>query len=108
MNFFLAMDYQKILEVAFGSGLGVALLVFAIRWLDRDRNKILGALEAERTKRVAALEESSAQCAEDRIHLHSQMANLQIEVRKLYADIASMAKTGHCDAGCLRKPDRPG
>lgn len=98
------MDYQKILEVAFGSGLGVALLVFAIRWLDQDRGKILKALDAERTKRVEVLEESAARCAQDRIELHSQMANLQAEVRKLYSDIAGMARAGHCDAGCLHRP----
>lgn len=75
---------HEIWKVLLGSGIGTALMAMALKWLDSDRSKILAALGEERARRIEVLEKSSAECANDRLQLHTNLSELQKEVRALY------------------------
>lgn len=74
-------------------GLAFPLLVFCLKWLEKDRDKVLVALQEERQHRIKALEESAEHCLEDRDELRAEMANLRNEVRGLYTQIINMRES---------------
>lgn len=87
--------FDSILKVLLGSTGAVASMIFGIRWLNADRDKLMGALAQERDARIRVLEEAAKRCAEDRIVMHKEMMLLQAEVRELYRRIASIV-SGDC------------
>ena len=89
------MPFDEILKLILGSAGCLVVLALALQWLNKDRDKLVTALNEERNGRIAQLEESSRRCAEDRIVMHKQMSDdraaqqkemnlLQAEVRELY------------------------
>lgn len=87
---------DSILKLLVGSTGAVVALVLGLRWLNKDRDGLVQALNEEREARINVLEESSRRCAEDRIAMHREMSALQAEVRELYRRIASIV-AGHAD-----------
>lgn len=81
---------DSIIKLLVGSTGAVAALVLGIRWLNKDRDGLVNALNEEREARIKVLEEASKRCAEDRIAMHREMSALQAEVRELYRRIASI------------------
>lgn len=77
-------------EILVGSTGAAGLLFFALKWMNRDRDKLLGSLNLERDSRIKLLEESSQRCAEDRIEMRREISKLQDEVRDL---LRSMIQT---------------
>lgn len=93
---------DELLKMAVSSGLGVAFLVVALKWLNHDRDKILAALDGERNNRIRLLEEASKRCAEDRIVMHREMSLLQAEVRDLYKRMVATTAAGTCGGECAK------
>lgn len=87
---------DSIVKLLVGSTGAVAALVLGIRWLNKDRDGLVTALNEEREARILVLEEAAKRCAEDRMAMHREMAALQAEVRELYRRIASIV-SGHGD-----------
>lgn len=77
---------EEWLKIATGTGMGVACMLFGIRWLISDRDKILTALSQERNQRIIQLEESARNCSADRTAMHIQIASLQAEFRSYLLD----------------------
>lgn len=87
---------DTILKLLLGSTGAVVALVLGIRWLNKDRDTLVGALNEEREARIKVLEEAAVHCIEDRTEMRREMAALQAEVRELYRRIASIV-AGHSD-----------
>lgn len=81
---------DSIVKLLVGSTGAVVALVLGLRWLNKDRDSLVAALNEEREARIKVLEESAKRCAEDRIEMHREMSALQSEVRELYRRIASI------------------
>lgn len=92
---------EEALKLLLGSAGGLAALIFAVQWLNRDRDKVLHTLSEERNERIKALEESSKRCSEDRIVLHNEVNALQAEVRALFRKMIESKFLGHCKGECL-------
>ena len=84
-----------------GGGIGFLILVFALKWLDRDRGEILRVLGVEREARIALLEQASKTCAEDRAQMRQKIDKLEEEVRGLLKQMVKVAASGKCGAECL-------
>lgn len=95
------MSVEEWLKIITGTGLGVASMMVGLRWLVKDRDGILAALQSERTHRIAQLERSSAACSEDRAALHAEVNELQREVRALMAQMIKSTGAGKCRGNCL-------
>ena len=74
----------EILNSLFGGAIVFTLLIAAIKWLDKDRAKVLMTLEVERSKHLEAftalhserydhLLESQKECLQDREHLRTRL-----------------------------------
>ena len=101
-----------------GGAATIALLTAALKWLNKDRDKILASLNEEREHRIKALEDSSRECTEDRVKIRQEAASrleetrrelhdLQKEFRDLLRSMVTTSKEKGCGAECLR-PGDPG
>ena len=73
-------DWFKILT---GTAGAVVCMLMGIKWLINDRDSILKSLQEERNGRLAQLELSAETCSRDRAQMHTEMNELQKEVREL-------------------------
>ena len=77
------MTFEQILQMLMGSVGALGCLVFAVKWLDKDRDKLLKALTEERDGRLRLIEESNKQCADDRVILHRKLDEQDDEIKGL-------------------------
>lgn len=66
-----------------GSTGALAALILGLKWLDKDRNKILVELKEERNGRLRLIELSNERCAEDRVLLHKKLDEQEKLIREL-------------------------
>lgn len=92
-------EFAEVLKIATAYGLAFPLMVFAVRWLNRDRDKLLDSLNTERNERIHSLEAASERCASDRLQLHQEMRELQAEVRRLYDNMIRRGNCKECQSG---------
>lgn len=95
------MNMEEILKLILGSTGALVLLVVAVQWLNRDRDKLLSALNDERNNRIKVLEDASKRCADDRLQMHQKMDVLQGEVRELYKRMIGSKDSNKCAGQCL-------
>ena len=77
------MTFEQILQLLLGSTGALVALVIAIKWLDKDRNRLLGDWKTERDARMTLIEDASRRCSEDRIELHKKVDALELEIRSM-------------------------
>lgn len=72
---------NEFLQVTGGTVTGSAILLLAVRWLIKDREGIVRALQASNEARIASLETRTKACEEDRKLLREKLDSLQEEFR---------------------------
>lgn len=85
------------MKLILGSTGALAVLIAGIKWLDRDRSKVLKALEVERDGRIRVLEDHAKRCDADKAELQKQAVTDRTAADKkfteLYAEIINIYKT---------------
>lgn len=91
------MTFEQIIQLILGSGGALAVLVLGVKWLDKDRSKVLVALQEERDGRIKLLEDHSKSCNEDRQAIQAQASvdrsAFQKQINELYSEIVNIYKT---------------
>lgn len=77
------MTADQIVQLIMGSTGALAALILGLKWLDKDRNKILVELKEERNGRLRLIELSNERCAEDRVLLHKKLDEQEKLIREL-------------------------
>lgn len=77
------MTADQIVQLIMGSTGALAALILGLKWLDKDRNKILIELKEERNGRLRLIELSNERCAEDRVLLHKKLDEQEKLIREL-------------------------
>lgn len=81
---------ESFIKIALSGTGALGVLAMIVSWLNKDRDKLVAALNQEREARIKVLEEAARRCAEDRLEMHREMSGLQAEVRELYRKIAEV------------------
>lgn len=77
------MTADQIVQLIMGSTGALAALILGLKWLDKDRDKILVELKEERNGRLRLIELSNERCAEDRVLLHKKLDEQEKLIREL-------------------------
>lgn len=80
------MSLDQIIAIIMGPLGGTFGIVFAVWWLNRDRNNLITEWKEERNGRLKLIEASNERCAEDRVILHKKIDSQEIEIRQLLRD----------------------
>lgn len=77
------MTADQIVQLIMGSTGALMALILGLKWLDKDRNKILLELKEERNGRLRLIELSNEHCAKDRVFLHKKLDEQEKLIREL-------------------------
>lgn len=77
------MTSDQIIQLIMGGMGALVALIIGLKWLDKDRNKILLELKEERNGRLRLIELSNERCAEDRVILHKKLDDQEKLIREL-------------------------
>lgn len=83
---------QEFIKLLFSQGIVATLLFFALKWLNKDRDRLLGSVSQEQKERILLLETTSQNRTAELSALHSEFAAyrlaMQSEVSAIHARYA--------------------
>ncbi len=85
------MTFEQIVQLIMGSAGALVVLILGLKWLDKDRNRMLVELKDERNGRLRLIELSNERCAEDRVVLHKKLDEQEKLIRTLLVNQAKVA-----------------
>ncbi len=77
------MTFDQLIAIVTGPLGGTFGVIFAVWWLNRDRNTLIIEWKEERNGRLKLIEASNERCAEDRVVLHKKIDAQELEIREL-------------------------
>jgi hypothetical protein len=77
------MSTDQLLALITGPLGGTVGIIFAVWWLNKDRNSLITEWKEERNGRLRLIEQSNERCAEDRVILHKKIDMQETEIREM-------------------------